>query len=92
MLDLPHGIPGEDVQPQRIVRNSFVSPRWCALALALTAARGSNTLSHLIKTLAVPVHCALRGDTKSNSPPIAAYCRRKTPSLPQQPQTITNAG
>ncbi len=61
--DLPHGIPGEDVQPQRIVRNSFVSPRWCALALALTAARGSNTLSHLIKTLAVPVHCEPRGDT-----------------------------
>ena len=52
----------------------------------------TNTLSHLIKTLAVPVHCELRGDTNSNSPPIAAYRRRKTPSLPQQPQTITNAG
>jgi len=59
VLDLPHGIPGEDVQPPWIVHNSFASPRWWAL----TAARGSSTLSHLIKTLAVPVHCELRGDT-----------------------------
>jgi len=41
VLDMPHGVSGEDGQLQWTVRNLFVSPRWCTRVLAPSASRGS---------------------------------------------------